>query len=139
MREEGCCFIWLFINSSDIVKICWVFRTILYLSSKNIYFIYFSFKYCKHWTVKMRRTEIKIIFLLWLKDGRILYSFCCLSNSFLGEIQLPVVLPVISKIEETRAGLLPNRNDYGTELTFGFAEIPCLNLRCQSRIKVLSY
>lgn len=138
-REEGCCFIWLFINRPDIVKIYWVFRTVLYLSSKNLYFIYFSFNYCNHWTVKMRRTEIKIIFFLWLKDGRILYSLCCLSKSFLGEIQLPVVLPVISKIVETRAGLVPNRNDYGIELTFGFAEIPCLNLRCQSRFKVLSY
>lgn len=138
-REEGCCFIWLFISSFDIFKIPWVFRTILYLRSKNIYFIYFSFKYCKYWTVKIRRTEIKIIFFLWLKEGRILYFFCCLSNSFLGEIQLPVVLPVISKIVETRAGLMPNRNDYGTQIKFGFAEIPCLNLRCQSRFKVLCY
>lgn len=87
----------------------------------------------------MRRTEIKTVFFLLLKDGRILYSFCCLSNFFLGDIQLPVVLSVISKIVETRPGLMPNRNDYGTELTFGFAEIPCLNLRCQSRFKVLSY
>lgn len=87
----------------------------------------------------MRRTEIKIMFFLGLKDGRILNSFCFLSNFFLGEIQLPVVLSVISKIVETRPGLMPNRNDYGIELTFGFAEIPCLNLRRQSRLKVLSY
>lgn len=109
----------------------------IYVVKKYISF-FFSFKYCNHWTVKMR-TEIKIIFFLWLKDGRIFYSFCYSSIFFLGEIQLPVVLSVISKIVETRAGLMPNRNDYGTVLTFGFAEIPCLNLRCQSRFKVLSY
>lgn len=135
-ERRGICFTWLFIHSSNIVKICWVFRTILYLRSRNIYLILFSFKYCNHWSVKMRGTEIKIIFFLWLKGGRILYSFCCLSNFFLGEIQLPVVLSVISKIVETRAGLMPNRNYCDT---VGFAEIPCLNLRCQSRFKVLSY
>lgn len=43
-REERCCFTWLFINRSNIVKICWVFRTILYLSSKNIYLIFFFFQ-----------------------------------------------------------------------------------------------
>lgn len=72
-------------------------------------------------------------------DGRILNSFCFLSNFFLGEIQLPVVLSVISKIVERRPGLMPNRKNYGTELTYRFSEIPFLNLSCQSRFKVLSY